>query len=123
MNASTIPEMIIAACVLLGLVWAILRFVFVPHFKELITETVEPWLKEVPNLTTAVRELTGRIELMENAIPSLASTAKAAAEVVATAAAAAKTAADAAATAAEAILKTARRRATAAQKRQVAMKR
>lgn len=110
---TTVSEIIIASGVVLGIVWAVLKWAFLPHFKDLITNTVAPLLGGVPTLTLAVENLAARMELMEKVVPSLADTAKAAAEVVATAAAAAKTAADAAATAADAILATARRRANA----------
>ena len=108
MKPVSIPEMLIASVAILGAVGAILRFVFVPHFKELITETVEPWLREVPQLTIAVKELTQRMELMESAIPSLASTAAAAAEVVSAAAQSSKASAEAASLAAAAVLETAK---------------
>jgi hypothetical protein len=110
MNAmiATIAEVIIATTAVLALVWAILTYVFVPHFRDLITKTVQPLLGGVPALTEAVTGLTRRMELMESAIPSLADTAAAAANVVATAAETAKSAAEAAAKAAEAVLTTAK---------------
>ena len=65
MDVRTVFEMGVGVAALLGIVWATAKWIFGPHLRETIQETVTgtvgDQLAEVPKLTTAVTELTGAI--------------------------------------------------------------
>jgi hypothetical protein len=61
MSLADLAAIVIAASAALGLLWAITRFVFVPHLRGVVTETMEPQMAKLPELTVAVVRLTDAI--------------------------------------------------------------